>query len=498
MLSTSLFVSRANNVFVTFIFCVVGLLITISAGAQNINPNEPIAFIGHGALFGPDGAEIAPTAKFMKYATEWYIRELSGSLTSSEQSEFDSLQKLSVQGASLDEQSILLVNTRLIDWLLDRSKRKDVDGLRGKNKLLKNILRAKLTDHSDVRFPRGVEKFHADPNLLKIFDAIRKATNTVVPFGLTTNSGEAYRAECAAAGVPIPPNFGPGTGWISQGIIPRSDLFIARGDDAEVLTWSSQSPEGMCIALPRYNLDKTVEADGIICVGKATSNVCFWDNQVRDAEGDDSTFKFMLGSEQPFSKWAGGSDLRGGVGGICSDCHAGENPYIIHGKVLFPLSEKLPTFPANWYNPIVRSGDTSPWPENPGPSDAPKSCQGCHGSAATPGDAGRLPMLSSRIQGYCNAVLRSSIGALAPPLPGKVNAPPSMPQGKRAGTLACTPGLPPADPRYRRCSTDTTFDCTPIFSDSDLRRAEPDFPDAYQISCTKEMSEMLNLCKTPG
>ena len=463
-----------------------------AAIAQPASRDEPIAFIGHGAIFGPAGNEIAPTAKFIGKATQWYIDELAKGLTPEQRSEFERWRGTLTSGMTLDEHSKLLLNTRLVDWLLDRAQRSDTDRLRGKNNLLKQILSKKLTDHSDVRFPRGVEKFNSLPDVVRRladFANTTRASPATTTLSVTLSGGAAYRAECLANKVPVPPDFGPGSAWQSQGIIPKSELFIVRGNDAEVLTWTSETPKGMCVALPRYNVNDIVEADGVICVSQETSKACFWDNQVKDGD----PFTFPRGSSQPFSKWAGGSDLRGAVGGVCSDCHAGENPYIIHGKVLSSLANSLSTTPPAWYDPIVRSGDEMPWPENPGPINAPTPCAGCHDQEAS----GRLPKLSSGLAGYCSAVLRSSIGALAPPLPGSLNAPPSMPQGRKVGKLACTPGLPPTDPRHRSCEADVTFDCTPSFGEADPRKDEADFPAAYKVSCTKEMSDFLKLCEAP-
>jgi hypothetical protein len=480
--------------YVRWRWCAVSIILaTLSittAYAQPSYDRDPIAFIGHGALFGPDGSEIAPTVKFIDSATNWYISNLKRKLSPADASKFKNLSKDFLLNLP-PGQSRLLVKTHLIEWMIDHVRDPDSDRIRGKIRLLKGILANKLTDHSNPAFPRGIEPYVVEPQIATKLRGLRKSAASMHPFSLTENGGAAYRSECADAGVPIPPDFGPGKGWVSQGTIAKDDLFILRSLDAEVLTWKSSAPEGMCIALPRFDpVEKIVKADGVICVGKVTSKVCFWDNQVIDMPKDKATFEFPLGSEKSFSEWAGGADLRAGVGGICTDCHAGENPYIVQGKILSALSDTHPTFPNEWYVPIVRSGDEKQWPENPGPGNAPPACQGCHSS----GDAGRLPKLSSDLLGYCGAVLRPSLGALAPRLLGSLNPPPSMPQGRNVGKLACTPGLQPNDPRYRACSAATTFDCTPDFSEEDERRLDPEFPQAYRVSCTAEISELLKRC----
>lgn len=67
-------------------------------------------------------------------------------------------------------------------------------------------------------------------------------------------------------------------GWKSQGFIPTGDQFIV-GSPAEVRTYQSTNPAGMCYALPRFDANKTtVNLDGVICLSEETSKVCFWDN----------------------------------------------------------------------------------------------------------------------------------------------------------------------------------------------------------------------------
>lgn len=173
---------------------------------------------------------------------------------------------------------------------------------------------------------------------------------------MTTTSGQAYRDECLANGVPIPLNIGD-PAWISRGQIPQPELFIAVGLKAEVLTYQSTSPPGMCVALPRFDNADNVQLDGVICLGQTNSKACFWDNQKNG-----TAFTFQRGTSRPFSDRGGGIEItRNAIGGTCTDCHAGENPYIIHDNVLGSLrgnlgsllSLGLPTFASSWHYPIV-------------------------------------------------------------------------------------------------------------------------------------------------
>lgn len=132
------------------------------------------------------------------------------------------------------------------------------------------------------------------------------------------------------------------------------------------------------------------------------------------------TFEFPTGTQipigvantaiDPLGRYqAGGFELLGGAGGVCTDCHAGENPYITHPKSnlgggIFwedPRNvQGLPTFAPNRYDPLVPAA----WPQNDlsqAGSTVPGVCSACH----LKGSAGRFPHLSNQLQGYCGTIL---------------------------------------------------------------------------------------------
>lgn len=480
-----------------------------STSAYSQSQGEPIAFVGHGALFGSAGNEIEPTPRFIAGALRWYIASLSQNLNADQRTELAALERSLTEGLSLDEQARLVVNTRLIDWLIARAPKDVAARVRPKNNAIKALLRVKLAGTGASGQAAGETEYELPGALADRVTKLRKdvaAQKGASPalLDVTVNSGEAYRLECASKGVPIPPDFGPGSEWVKRGTINKTDLFIVRGMDADVLTYTSKSPKGICVALPRYDEKNVVQLDGVICLGLDSSKVCFFDNQT-GPRGDD-VFKFENGSAQPFSRWAGGTALFASNGGICTDCHAGENPYIIHAEVLNKLRAESVVMPPQQYNPIVRGSDGEDvWPQNVGASEPPATCSGCHGLPnEAQSDGGRLPNLSQSLPGYCSRVLRSALGALMPPAPGKpLNPPAAMPPGRRAGTLACTPGLPATDPRYAACSAATTEDCTPKLDCTlpedvrDPRCGLPDFPASYRVSCTADVKSMFSACDRP-
>jgi len=197
----------------------------------------------------------------------------------------------------------------------------------------------------------------------------------------------------------------------------------------------------MCYALPRFDSSlTTVNLDGVICLSQETSKACFWDNQMAG-----TGFSFPAGTHIPIGVantavdpagryQAGGFELLGGSGGVCTDCHAGENPYITHpksnlGSILWQdiwLVQNLPTFAPNRYDPLVAAA----WPQNDlsqAGATVPGVCAGCHFK----GSAGRFPHLSNQLPGYCGTILPQAYMRTMPPPP-----PPSNPGSQSAAGSA--------------------------------------------------------------
>ncbi|QQZ31103.1 hypothetical protein HMY34_19980 (plasmid) [Thiothrix subterranea] len=163
-------------------------------------------------------------------------------------------------------------------------------------------------------------------------------------------------------------------------------------------------------------------------MGKQSSKVCFWDNQMMNvATGRSEGFPFAAGEQIPIGvpntlggKYqAGGKEIENGSGGRCTSCHLGENPFLVHPKsnlgVIGPWEnlsgapQNLPTMPVNRYDPIVASS----WQQNRlSHAGLPAQCISCHIKG---GSAGRLPHLSNEIGTYCNTILRNALDRTMPP-----------------------------------------------------------------------------------
>ncbi|MEN3334141.1 MAG: hypothetical protein V7641_3506 [Blastocatellia bacterium] len=470
---------------------------------------EPIAYVGHGGFFDQDGKQIALTLEFVAKAQDWYRRKLLSTLTEGKRAEFAKFEKRLNASVNLsvkaEGQTRLVVQQHLLDWLVANSKEIGSDGRTvGKLNALKYALHWKIPERANPEKFQYDEEFKIDPELEKKLKSPEFKSGGFKVQSATINQGQAYINECIAAGVPIPPPIGqldPAglTGWKSQGFIPQNQQFIV-GSPAEVRTFQSSSPVGMCFALPRYtnNAKTTVALDGVICLGQASSKVCIWDNQMNG-----NGFPFPSGTQIPIGVpnltinpagqyQGGGFELNNGSGGICTDCHAGQNPYIIHpdanlGSGVFMGNLNPPphslTFSASRYDPLVSAS----WPQNQlsmSPPYVPVVCSGCHQAG---GSGGAFPHLSTVLPDYCGTILRSAIGAL--PL-GSTNPLPTMPQGA-PGSSVCTPNLPSSDPRFRACTPMMTASCNP--PGSTLAPSDP-----LYLQCTPEMNTFLSWCGVPA
>jgi len=402
------------------IFGLLFVAISHSAGPES----EPIASVGHGGLFDNRGQEIDPTPDFVKSAQSWYLKKLKSAASSAQQKEYDIVLQNYKEGLSLSPQDELLANQAALVWLAGATADRRT---LGKMRALEYRLRlSPSSDNKSMYARRPVA-----PNtvlLQRISTPWKLPLKIPTPGGGTANKGKEYVDECSAAQVPIPPPIGKldpsgKTGWKSAGYLQGKDQFIVR-TLAEVRIF--ESPSGICYALPRYTDDSKAEVgiDGVICLSKTTSKVCFWDNQMSGAG-----FSFPSGTLIPIGYpdlgvnatglyQAGGAELEGGSGGICTDCHAGENPFVVHpraelatGITWGSVQDLLAAFGADRYQPIVPAS----WPQNSSSADeafVPKACKSCH---SQDGAGGRLPALSTQLDSYCNGILPQALTKTMPP-----------------------------------------------------------------------------------
>lgn len=409
---------------------------------------DPIAAVGHGAILNAEGEEIIDvTPEFILEAQRFYLRSLFHQADETQRAEFKAKQKRLMQGTKCDEQGLVDVNFALIDWLIDEVQPENASRLASIN----TFLHAKFATIIDSLLPgQGA----ATTRMLETL------TQEGMQRAATELSGPAYIAECASVGVPRPPDPLP-TDWPSTPPDPGTTIavgpwqyrgplttkFISRSIDAHVFTFESSSPRGICFALPRSS-GNNIALLSIMCQGSDTSKVCFWDNQENDRN-----FPIPKGTVKRLSEFAGGAELYAGTGGVCTDCHAGENPFIVHPGT--PLDLHPTPKPNNWYDPLVHAL----WPQNPGPTHLLDNippvggCLSCH----TQSNAGRFPEVSKELGQYCNDIFEAAVGN-RPPIPPTM---PIFPSHIDALRTACAKSkgelasdvitICPDDPTLNRC-----------------------------------------------
>lgn len=377
--------------------------------------DDPIATVGHGSFLNKEGKQIQLTEAFIKQVQELYIRKLSDAKLPVRDSSIFSEQKIQSTKALIYStvKNDVLANALYIEWLIAQRKPVDEAQFSTVNNSLRwyyvlNIQKNPVLPDKDKKWSKGIPDEEAK----------KLEGNGIIVYAITNAGMQAYCQECLEAGVPVPPNMF-GDGWTNLGevdnefISQTSTAFPGVELRAELMIYVSNDPEGFCLALPRYLVrgsQDEAELFGVICLGTRTSKACFFDNPNGNFFRKNNVIDFR-------SNFVGGADLILNNQGTCSDCHAGENPYIVHpAKRPFQRivgDGHVPSiFPARWYDPIV----PGTWPQNPGPThimDAITStgqCNSCHEQGRS---GGRLPDLSFPLWGYCNQVLRSAVRRIA-------------------------------------------------------------------------------------
>lgn len=357
----------------------------------------PIAVVGHGAFIGADGQKVRPTPELVLSAQRYYLKQLYGRASPRAQEAFKlARSELLAQATSKSAAEEILLNAAQLSWLMQNAGLRNIEDVASINTALWSLVKpdAGAPSKSDAAFlvPRDIYARWLPHIMLK-------------PLYSTPLGGPAYADECRRNGVPLPPDWGSpqwrgpttlGTDFL--GSTPIADMYVFEND------------QGMCAALPRHD-GRTIALLGVICLGVQSSKSCYWDNQRNKLQ-----FDIPVGSRFSIvNDFAGGADLRGGQGGQCTDCHAGENPYVVHpGEPAMAFARGLPAF---WHQPLVHPL----WLQNQGPGttlnsvtlgSSDRSCLDCH---KRPGAVQhRFPVVSNLMPGYCGTVLPNAFNRTMP------------------------------------------------------------------------------------
>lgn len=243
---------------------------TDSQSKIRVEQTGPIASIAHGAMLDPTGVEIMPSLHFVEIAQKWYRDRLLKKLSARDRVAAERMERRFASDVNLDRQSRLLATARILDWVLERSSAEEANRARTRLHVLHRHLKVQLPEESSTEWSEYAVPFEINPDLLRRLqkDKTLTAPGRAKLLLVTPTSGLPYRQLCSDHGVPLPEDFGPGMRWQSQGTYTGNELYLARGLNAEVLSFQSTTPPGLCVALPRYGNDQIVQADGVICFGQ--------------------------------------------------------------------------------------------------------------------------------------------------------------------------------------------------------------------------------------
>ena len=277
-------------------------LVASSALAQDADFEDPIGLTGHGSLFDRQGRPIEATPEFLAETLEGYLDALTARATAETMREFEQFRErianaTPAKAAPAARRLELMGMAAEVAWLSARQPPEDrID-------THINIIRYLL----ETGAVEGMDTGEVPPELREIFEETRATPGGGGIVALSTLAeGQAYINECAANGVPIPPDWGSAQ-WVSTGSLSDAEEFISQADPRRAYSSSqSTSPPGSCIALPRVAGNGTgdIVLLGIICQGEQTGKVCFWDNQEND-----QGFPIGVNESVPLSDFAGGAEL---------------------------------------------------------------------------------------------------------------------------------------------------------------------------------------------
>lgn len=215
--------------------------------------------------------------------------------------------------------------------------------------------------------------FPLDDDLLAKINALIAKLRSALSV-LAARPTDEYIDSCRAASVPFPPKWDwptPLNSWIARGELPPLSSFVGLPGVDKTVVYTYENNDGVCFALTRVRSeDNSLLRNSIICQSEETGKACFWENQSRGGSGS------FIGPEVSYEI----VDVHGGdvLNENCTDCHRGENAFVIHPETALQLSE-LDTNPAVWYQPVGQEDWSNPGPINLiDASVGQLSCTGCH------------------------------------------------------------------------------------------------------------------------
>jgi hypothetical protein len=382
--------------------CTLAALLLAAATAAWPAAN-PIAHMAHGGLFGADGRQLEPTLALVREALDALQAQVAAQASAAQRAQHAQRQRHIDSLLDGDAQGLLVARAMALDALLREVQPADASTLSITSRVLQQWLQWRLpaaAGAATAALARAVpQRYALSDHALSLLAQAGLARDTLVPAA----TRKKYKRDCEGLGVPIPRDWGAAGAWTSRNAIDKVFIINNRKAELFVAVPRATDPEGVCLALPRYDPTEAVpKADllGIICMGKKIVKdgagkdrvaACFWDWQGLPPIQ-------VTGLVTPLADFKSAPEFDTALG-RCSDCHAGANAYVVHPEQAAFSDPGLDLDAAAWPLPQVQAT----WPQNPIPVKVPAllaairldpakegSCVSCHElpeiSLATPAD----------------------------------------------------------------------------------------------------------------
>jgi hypothetical protein len=374
-----------------------------ATGQDNFSLNAPSdtgipeLYFYHGMVLDKNLREIPPTVDNVSFVLRRFVEGLAGRSSQDANARLvDMLRNAPI--AEMDKNDELLRSAAMARWLLKDAnypRKESLDPMLGALEVWASIPTGEGVD-DQLRNNSRLAPVLAAMDLEIEDEAVLRDRQSVITD---------YLEECKREQVPLPPDWGDSR-WMFQSQLDPNFSFVADSNSvAEVWTYVDPNVLGLCIALPRKDVDtEEIGLFGIICQSETTGKACFWDNV-------DWRTKKRLTPER--SKRMKIAEIQNGslIKENCTNCHRGENVFVIHPRTALDLPDQFDTDPeGDWYTPISKQ---KIW-GNPGPMEGLTKCNGCHQVpelAANNNDLSTKPVEASP---YCR-ILQQVVDKTMPP-----------------------------------------------------------------------------------
>lgn len=150
-----------------------------------INIDEPIAFVGHGAMFDKAGKEILLTTEFIDEVERFYAEKLIQQANKTQKKEYEKKQRRIFSEQRSDKRIDYYIRFALLHWLMDEVSPSNADRVSAKLNVLRKTIfdqnsQLKLGNDQPFLAPDTVRNLLVKEGLVKKGNRPRQALSTTL------------------------------------------------------------------------------------------------------------------------------------------------------------------------------------------------------------------------------------------------------------------------------------------------------------------------------